>query len=78
MKNNPEKATYTLVSTVMRPSKIESIQFLSQSSTFPYDIVDNSDTQFIQDLIEVEKVYFTSESQCNDKVACLTDVKSPL
>jgi len=27
--------------------------------------------------IEVEKLYFPSGSQCNDAVACLTDVESP-
>ena len=52
---------------------------LSQASTIPYEIVDHQDTEFVEDLVEVEKLYFPSDSQCNDAVdlACLTGVESP-
>jgi len=39
---------------------------LSQASTIPYEIVDQQDTEFVEDLVEVEKLYFPSDSQCND------------
>jgi len=49
---------------------------LSRASTIPYEIVDNQDTEIVEDLVEVEKLFFPSDSQCNDAVAlaCLTDV----
>jgi len=50
--------------------------FLSQASTVPHEIVDNKDTELVQDLIEVEKLYFASDSQFNDEVDCLTDVEN--
>ena len=46
----------------MRPLKNESIQFLSQARTIPYEKVNNQDTEFVQDLIQVKKFYFPSEA----------------
>ena len=57
----------------MRALKNELIQFISQSCTISYKIADNQDTEIAQDFIKVEKMYFYS--QCNDAVACLTDVE---
>jgi len=51
--------------------------FLRQASTIPYKLIDNQDTEFVQDLIDVEKLYSPSDSKCNDGVACLTDVSVP-
>jgi len=62
MKNNPEIVTDKFLSAVMCTLKMSKSSFLSQSSTIPYEIVDNQDTYFVQEFIEVEKLYFRSDS----------------
>ena len=44
MKNNPEIVTDKFLSAVMCTLKMSKSSFLSQSSTIPYEIVDNQDT----------------------------------